>query len=164
MPRINLYDGNDLKVVADDAIGPVMDSLGYKQHYLYEFVRLSLGFLSVGVAGAVFWIERTYGFRPMYFWIALLCATYVALQCSFYLWKWFVEQNADYYGTGPLGDVRISTKNPANTDKYEISVVVSGAPEVVISLKYPEFIDYNKKVVTDELAGPIKSALAKKKE
>lgn len=164
MPRINLYDGNDLKTVADDALGPALDTLGYTQYYAYEFVRLSLGFLSVGAAGLVYWLERTYGFRPMYPYISLLCAVYVVLQCSFYLWKWFVEKNAEYYGSGPSGSLSISTNNPANTDTYELTVTVSDTPPVNIQLRFPEFIDSNKKVVTDELAKPIKDLLIKKKE
>jgi hypothetical protein len=97
--KISPYSLNDLKNTTDDALGNYLRGLSFKQDNSKLDVRLALGYVSVIIAGAIFYADWKLGWEATKGWTAVAVAAYAVLNGAFTYWMWAVEKGLVFEGT-----------------------------------------------------------------
>ena len=154
----NLYSTPDLKATADEALPWVFDQLGFKQNYVYEFVRLALGYAGVAAAALTYYVEREKGFDAAYTMIVVAVIFYFSTSLLSFLLFRFVEHKSVYIGTKD-GDVYyVQTASPSAGNLYEISVTCRGRTEKS-SVAFNKIIDFSGRPAHAQLKPVVERAL-----
>jgi hypothetical protein len=97
--KISPYSLNDLKNTTDDALGNYLRGLSFKQDNTKLDVRLALGYVSVIIAGAIFYADWKLGWEATKGWTAIAVAAYAVLNGAFTYWTWAVEKGLVFEGS-----------------------------------------------------------------
>ena len=97
--KISPYSLNDLKNTTDDALGNYLRGLSFKQDNTKLDVRLALGYVSVIIAGAIFYADWKLGWEATKGWTAVAVAAYAVLNGAFTYWTWAVEKGLVFEGS-----------------------------------------------------------------
>jgi hypothetical protein len=97
--KISPYSLNDLKNTTDDALGNYLRGLSFKQDNTKLDVRLALGYVSVIIAGVIFYADWKLGWEATKGWTAVAVAAYAVLNGSFTYWMWAVEKGLVFEGS-----------------------------------------------------------------
>lgn len=88
----------DLKATSDDALPNYLNSLKFKQSHFYTDVRLALGYISVIIAGALFYFDWKLGWDVTKPYTLPAVVAYGLLNAGFTYWVMFVEKGQVYVG------------------------------------------------------------------
>lgn len=137
---LNLYSGKKQKQHIDETLEELFAEYGWQQSYTAELVRLGLGFLGVGIAGYMIYLEKARPFPERRWLSGLVCLAYFIVQFAVYLWKKKVERGAFYIGHKDGETLYLTTKNPRNTDSYEVRII-RDTKEFKTVYKFEQLVD-----------------------
>lgn len=137
---LNLYNGKAQKEHIDETVEELLLKNGWSQSFGAEFTRLGFGFLSVGIAVYVCYLELSKPFSERRLTVGILCFVYFIIQSICSLWKKTIEKNSFYIGKKNKETIYITSNNPKNTDKYEIKMT-RGKEVTKITYTFPQVVD-----------------------
>jgi hypothetical protein len=97
--KISPHNLNDLKNTTDDALGNYLRGLSFQQDNSKLDVRLALGYVSVIIAGVIFYADWKLGWEATKGWTAVAVAAYAVLNGAFTYWMWAVEKGLVFEGS-----------------------------------------------------------------
>lgn len=74
----------DLRNTVDDNLPLTMEALGYEQSFTLIDIKLALGYLTVAIAGLLFYLDKKFSFKETYYVIAGCVVVYFILSSILY--------------------------------------------------------------------------------
>lgn len=128
----------DLRTAVDDFLPLCMERLGYRQSFALIDLKIALGYLTVAIAGFLFYLDKKMSFADTYYIIAGAVATYFVVSSVLYFFTSGPKyKNNKYIGHKGLQKVAVFTWTKGYEPVYHVKVVTDdkfdGAVEKEVS-------------------------------
>lgn len=158
---------NDLRNATDDQLPFALETLGYQQSFTLIDTKLALGYLTVAIAGLLFYMDKKFAFKDTYYAVIACVAAYFVISTIML-----------YFTSGPQKDNKYIGFNDAQqkilvyswTSKYDpiynVKIVLNDNTDSAVeaALPFTKFFDgfgyYNQ----EAFVGLVKEAMQKKNE
>jgi len=100
----------------DDALQNYMSSIGFKQSFDTNEIKLVIGYSSVVMAGATFILDYKFGWEETKHFTLLTVVIYFLLNSLYTYWIYFVEKDIVFEGRYGGHDVCLQVNMLANID------------------------------------------------
>lgn len=129
--KVSINSVPGLKSESDEHLSTVFDTLGYTESFKLIDIKLIVGYLSVGAAGLMYYLDKKFkndfSNSTYLFYIQLLVGTFFTLQSIWFLISKFVEKNIKYIGVKKGKTIKVSTSVKSKTDpNYQITINIDG--------------------------------------
>ncbi|KAG5290792.1 signal peptidase complex component [Histoplasma capsulatum G186AR] len=125
--KVPVYSLSDLKNTTDDAITPYLISLPKPHRFTADNfksnVRLTLGYVAVAIAGALFYVDRRLKWEVSTSWTMASVISYFILNIAFTIWLWLVEAGQVFEGGTDGGEkLRICSSTKKHSPLYTLRI------------------------------------------
>lgn len=153
---------NDLRQVTDENLASVMTEMGYDESFLVGDIKLALGYLTVLIAGGLFYLDKKMSFKDSFGLTVAAVVAYFAISAVMLVLN-RKTKNVKYMGSKQKQKIQIAGWTEKYDPAYNITITVDG--EVVASEKFPfgKFFDSTGYYNRDAFAKLLTAALDKKK-
>ncbi|KAF1825937.1 uncharacterized protein K489DRAFT_291682, partial [Dissoconium aciculare CBS 342.82] len=131
--KISPHNLNDLKNTTDDALGNYLRGLSFQQDNSKLDVRLALGYVSVIIAGVIFYADWKLGWEATKGWTAVAVAAYAVLNGGFTYWMWAVEKGLVFEGSKNGKKIVILSSQKKHDPTYYLDVTTTAGPGATAS-------------------------------
>lgn len=153
----------DLRSAVDDNLPVTMSALGYEQSFTLIDLKIALGYLTVAIAGFLFYLDKKYTFKDTYYVVAAAVVMYFLLSGALY----FFTSSPQYKDNKFVGvnDKKEKIEVFAWTSKYDpiynVKIITKGRTTEV-ALPFNKMFDAFGYYNQDATTTLFKEALSKK--
>ncbi|ODV77738.1 uncharacterized protein CANTADRAFT_91201 [Suhomyces tanzawaensis NRRL Y-17324] len=163
MKKTNLNSINDLRQATDENLSSVLSEFGYDESFLLVDTKLALGYLTVIIAGLLYYLDKKYSFQELYYVNLVAVVVYFLISGALLLIN---RRNKDvkYVGKTSKGEkIVISGWTDKFAPEYNIRVVVNGNEKnaAQTALEFKSFFDIIGYFNRDEFAKLLKVEIEK---
>lgn len=151
----------------DEQLPLSLQSLGYDQSFTLIDTKLALGYLTVAIAGLLFWMDKKYVFKDTYYAVIACVVLYFLISTVMWYLNYGTYKDNKYIGYNDSNQkISVYTSTTKYDPIYNVKIVLNDQFDAALEVPLPftKFYDqfgyYNQEALTTLL----KEALQKKNE
>lgn len=144
-----------------------MGQLGYEQSFTLIDTKLALGYLTVAIAGLLFYMDKKLAFKDTYYYVIACVALYGIISAILYYFTAGPEKNNKYVGyTDDKKKISVYTWTSKYDPIYHVKILSNDNVDsaTLVDIPFTKFYDAFGFINQEVFTGLVKEALEKKSE